>query len=61
VPGARKKQSPDLSGLCTDTGKLIEHIYGFLMIVEQILAKYADKNSSGKVNNLAIFFLKGVQ
>ena len=30
-------------GFSTDTGKLIEHIYGFLMIVEQILQKYTDK------------------
>lgn len=28
--------------------KLIEHIYGFLMIVERILQKYADKKSEDK-------------
>jgi len=33
---------------CTETGKLIEHIYGFLMIVERILAKYDEKNSEEK-------------
>jgi hypothetical protein len=33
---------------CTDTGKLIEHIYGFLMIVERILAKYDEKNSDNQ-------------
>lgn len=32
--------------LCTETGKLIEHIYSFLIIVERILQKYADKNST---------------
>lgn len=34
--------------LSTETGKLIEHIYGFLMIVERILAKYEEKNSENK-------------
>jgi hypothetical protein len=34
--------------LSTDTGKLIEHIYGFLMIVERILAKYDEKNSDNQ-------------
>lgn len=28
---------------CTESGKLIEHIYGFLMIVELILHKYEEK------------------
>jgi len=28
---------------CTESGKLIEHIYGFLMIVERILHKYEEK------------------
>jgi hypothetical protein len=49
-----KQQSPVFSHQascsilsCTDIGKLIEHIYGFLMIVGRILAKYADKNSDG--------------
>jgi len=32
----------------TDTGKLIEHIYGFLMIVERILAKYDEKNQGSQ-------------
>ena len=31
---------------CTDNGKLIEHIYGFLMVVERILQKYADNQSN---------------
>jgi hypothetical protein len=30
---------------CTDSGKLIEHIYGFLMVVERILQKYDDNQS----------------
>lgn len=29
--------------LSTQGGKLIEHIYGFLMTVERILQKYADE------------------
>jgi hypothetical protein len=29
--------------MCTDSGKLIEHIYGFLKVVERILEKYAEK------------------
>lgn len=32
----------------TDTGKLIEHIYGFLKIVERILTKYDEKNSGNQ-------------
>jgi len=32
----------------TDSGKLIEHIYGFLMLVERVLEKYAEKNSEKK-------------
>ncbi|MDF2431755.1 MAG: hypothetical protein JWP44_1386 [Mucilaginibacter sp.] len=32
----------------TPSGKLIEHIYGFMMIVERILEKYAEKNSGEK-------------
>jgi hypothetical protein len=34
--------------LSTDSGKLFEHIYGFLMVVEQILERYAEKNSDEK-------------
>ncbi|MFB0494814.1 hypothetical protein ABID99_001051 [Mucilaginibacter sp. OAE612] len=36
---------PDLSinPMCTETGKLIEHIYSFLMIVERILEKYEEQ------------------
>jgi hypothetical protein len=34
--------------LSTDNGKLIEHIYGFLMVAERILAKYDQKNSENK-------------
>jgi hypothetical protein len=34
--------------LSTDSRKLIEHIYGFLMIVERILQEYAEKNSDEK-------------
>jgi len=33
---------------CTDSGKLIEHIYGFLMVVERILQKYDEKNSNNQ-------------
>jgi hypothetical protein len=51
-----KQQSLDAftSRLCvdsfvsTDSGKLIEHIYGFLIIVERILQKYDNRNPSGK-------------
>jgi hypothetical protein len=32
----------------TDSGKIIEHIYGFLMVVERILKKYDEKNSARK-------------
>jgi len=34
--------------MCTDSGKLFEHIYGFLMIVERILQKYVEENSGEK-------------
>jgi hypothetical protein len=45
-----KLESPDVfqPGLCTDTGKLIEHIYGFLMIAERILQKYEEKKAGRK-------------
>jgi hypothetical protein len=33
---------------CTDSGKLVGHFYGFLMIVERILAKYEEENSKDK-------------
>lgn len=33
-----------ITSCSTDTGKLIEHIYGFLVIVERILQKYDEKN-----------------
>ncbi|HEY4324799.1 MAG TPA: hypothetical protein VGN20_12465 [Mucilaginibacter sp.] len=42
------KQQKPRKGLCTDSEKLIEHIYGFLMVVERILKKFADKNSREK-------------
>ncbi|HEX8020925.1 hypothetical protein [Mucilaginibacter sp.] len=29
----------------TDNGRLIEHIYGFLITAERILQKYGDENS----------------
>lgn len=32
----------------TETGKLIEHIYGFLMIVERILHKYEEQKLGEK-------------
>ena len=34
--------------LSTDSGRLIEHIYGFLMVVERILAKYEEENSGNQ-------------
>jgi hypothetical protein len=37
-----------LARVCTDSGKLIEHIYGFLMIVGRILAKYDEKKSDNQ-------------
>jgi hypothetical protein len=33
---------------CTDSGKLFEHIYGFLMVVEHNLVKYEEEISDGK-------------
>ena len=36
------------SNNCTQTEKLIEHIYGFLMIVERILEKYEEKKSGNQ-------------
>jgi hypothetical protein len=40
----------DLSAnhMCTDSGKLIEYLYGFLMIAEGILEKYAERNPNNK-------------
>jgi len=39
-----KTTKADLAiSFCTDSGKLIEHIYGFLKVVERILEKYAEK------------------
>jgi hypothetical protein len=52
--GQYKQQSPIFSYqalcrfICTDSGKIIEHIYGFLMVVERILQKYDEKNSEKK-------------
>jgi hypothetical protein len=34
--------------LSTQSGKLIEHIYGFLMIVERILQQNEEKNSGNQ-------------
>lgn len=36
-------------GFCTETGRLIEHIYDFLMFVKRILAKYVEKSLDAKV------------
>jgi hypothetical protein len=46
-----KQQSPDTGmyqGFCTVSGKLFEHIYGFLIVVERILLKYDEKNLDDK-------------
>jgi len=44
-----KTTKADLAiSFCTDSGKFFEHIYGFLMVVERIFEKHAEKNLDKK-------------